>query len=254
MTILSHEKTLHQPTLSRKTFFCPEFVPTGVDDDFCLPCGCPEQLPQPKFPSPTSALSPQELEEVEECIMAANDLLLSLVTDDEINERALQLNLRRLRKQFVTVLVDCGNKKEEVSGIFLDAGKDFIILVNSETKNVTVITTNRILFFSSANRKTEAHHEQELISIDPCLRRQLTFNFGETVTKSPFLLNLFFGLDLSMFLESYVGYYCYVRTDREKQELDGTLIKIRTNSIELTKYDEKQAVDFDEICIMELEK
>ncbi|MGO4886396.1 hypothetical protein ACJ2A9_01445 [Anaerobacillus sp. MEB173] len=244
-----------QDPITHKMFCCPENVPVNEDDGFCLPCNCPEQIPQPKFPSPNTAFSPQEFVEIKKCIEQANELLLALANDDDdINERALQLSLRKLRKLTVVIIVKCGVMGKKILGRFLDAGKDFIVMESVDTNNIMVIITDRVLSIHFADRNDKPHQEQELINIDPCFRRNLTFHFSEVVTRSPFLLNLFFGLDLSMFLESYVGYYCYVKTNSDEHELTGTFVNVRKRSVVLEEYGEKQAIDFDEMCIIELEK
>ncbi|WP_156495817.1 hypothetical protein [Cytobacillus gottheilii] len=257
---------IHGKTLFR----CPEFVPAGVEDnDFCVPKDCcPETLPQPKFSSPFSSFSPGVLEELEDCIRRANELLLALaVSEDEKgvdaegdleagepNARALQQSLRSLRDQFVTVHYVCSGKKQEVCGYFLDAGIDFIIIEKADTCNIAFIPTRKILSIHDLDRGENITEEQELICINPCLRRDLTFHFGELVTKSPYLLNLFFGIKLKMLLESYIGYYCYIQTETDNHEIDGTLEKIDDRDMLIQKYDEKHWIDFEDICLIELEK
>ncbi|KAB2331467.1 hypothetical protein [Bacillus mesophilum] len=241
-------------------FRCPEMVPAGVkDDDFCVPKDCPKTLPQPKFTSPFSSFPQKELVEIERCITLANELLLALSAeddDDEANARALQVSLRSFRNQFVTVYYSCKEKKEEVCGYFLDAGNDFIIIENADTNNITILPTWRLLSIYNMDRskKMDDDDEQELLCINPCLRRNLTFHFGEIVTRSPYLLNIFFGLKLSMLLESYVGYYAYIQTETDKFEQDGTLEKVEESDLLLKKYDEEQWIDFENICLIELEK
>lgn len=256
-------------THGKTTFNCPKVVPAGTEDDFCLPEDCPERIPQKKFPSANTSLPPKEFEEVRACIETANELLLALALggDEEVDDgaeeeleegrkRALQLSLRSLRGQFVTVHFSCKGKKEKISGCFMDAGLDFIILENAETKNITVLPTVRVLSlqFDEEEEAVARENEQELLSINPCLRRNLTFHFGEVVTKSPFLINLFFGLNLKMFLDSYLGYYCYVKTDVDEYELDGTLEMVKDNFMSIGKYGEKFGIDYDVVCVIELEE
>ncbi|MCG3420002.1 hypothetical protein [Oceanobacillus jordanicus] len=248
----------------KKAFNCPEVVPAGVEEDFCLPKDCPERLPQKKYPSANTAFPPKEFEEIRECIERANELLLALAVGgdeeeageeaDEPNARALQQSLRTLRELFVTVHFSYKGKTEKISGCFIDAGLDFIIIENADTGNISIIPTTRILSIQYEKQEDATVHEQELLTINPCLRRNLTFHFGETVTKSPFLINLFFGLNLSMFLESYMGYYCYVKTDIDKYELDGTLEMVKENFMSISKYEEKFGIDFDVVCVIELEE
>lgn len=250
----------------KKAFNCPEVVPANAEDAFCLPKDCPERLPQKKFPSANTSFPPKEFKEIRECIWRANELLLALALGeeedeageeaDETNARALQQSLRTLRELFVTVHFSCKGKKEEISGCFLDAGLDFIIIENADTGHISIIPTTRVLSIQYDKKEDgiAQQNEQELLTINPCLRRKLTFHFGETVTKSPFLINLFFGLNLSMFLESYVGYYCYVKTDIDQYELDGTLEMVKENFMSISKYGEKFGIDYDVVCVIELEE
>lgn len=253
---------IHGKTLFR----CPDFVPAGiVDNDFCVPKDCcPETLRQPKFTSPFSAFPPEVLEELEDCIRRANELLLALAVAEDEEEgdleagepsaRSLQQSLRSFRNQFVTVHYACSEKKQEVCGYFLDAGIDFIIIEKADTCNITFIPTGKILSIHDLDRGENITEEQELICINPCLRRDLTFHFGEIVTKSPYLLNVFFGIKLKTLLESYIGYYCYIQTETDNHEIDGTLEKIDDRDMLIQKYDEKHWIDFEDICLIELEK
>ncbi|RBW70813.1 hypothetical protein [Bacillus taeanensis] len=237
----------------KSEFCCPEFVPACIDDDrFCSPFKCPEQLPQPKFSSPNSSLSPEDLEKLNECIEEANQLLLTLALErEEDNLKFLQQSFRNLKGHQVIVTFKCNEKIESIKGTVLDTGLDFIIIDKKVT--FSLIPFERILAVKHRNDSARLKMDQELLKIDTCLRRAITFQFGEVVAKSPFLLNLFFGLSLNMFLESFVGCFVYVKTDTEEFEIDGTLVEVKKQSIELKVDKEKRGIDFDEICFIEIE-
>ncbi|WP_100372902.1 hypothetical protein [Bacillus sp. FJAT-45037] len=224
------------------------------DIEYCSSCDCPRQLPVPRFPSPNTSFSPKELAEIDECIEEANELLLALVDEDDFNERSLQVQLRKLRGYSVTIHVKCHLKNEEVSGCFIDAGKDFIILEKNETGNLIVIMTKRVISIHQLNRRDRFIKKQDLTKINPCLRRELTLNFSQVVTRSPFLLNVFFGLEFSMFLESNVGHYCYVKTEYGKKEFSGTIINANKESIEVCEKGMQHTIDLDSIYLVELDK
>jgi hypothetical protein len=244
----SDKKTL------KSTFCCPEFVPANVDDDlFCSPFKCPERIPQPKFPSPNSSFSKKNLKELTECIEEANQLLLTLALErNQENLRFLQQSLRNLKGEPVIIKIECNEKVETVKGTVLDAGLDFIILDKKVT--ISLIPFERIIAMKHKNDMVRLKREQELLNIDTCLRRAITFQFGEIVAKSPFLINLFFGLPLNLFLESFVNCFVYVKTDTEEVEIDGTLLEVKKNSIEVKVDEEKRGIDFDEICFIEIDE
>ncbi|RFU61742.1 LSm family protein [Peribacillus glennii] len=77
-------------------------------------------------------------------------------------------------------------------------GKDFVML--KDDMKEFLIPFAQIRFIKLQNRFVHRPHEPELLDIDPCLRRSITFNFGETVASSPELIRIFFKLNLSIFL------------------------------------------------------
>lgn len=241
-------------------FRCPECVSGEHDSDFfCSFVKCPEQIPQPRFPSANSSLSPEELEEVTECIKQANDILLTLGLErdpENPNLRSLQQVFRSLRNHYFVVTIHCGEELEEqtLKGHLVDSGLDFII-IQSSVGNMVLIPFERIKLLERLLREDiPPPPDQELLKIDPCLRRALTFHFGQVVSKSPFLLNLFFGLELKLFLESYVGSFIYLKSERDKKEQDGKLTKVKKRGIVLEVDGEKQGLEFDELCYIEIEK
>jgi hypothetical protein len=239
-------------------FRCPECVSGEHDSDFfCSFLKCPEQIPQPRFPSANSSLSPEELAEVKECIAQANKILLTLGLErDPENLRGLQHVFRSLRNHYFAVTINCGEeqKEETLKGDLVDSGLDFIIL-QSDVGNIVMVPFERItLLVRLLKEEVPPLPDQELLKIDPCLRRALTFHFGQVVSKSPFLLNLFFGLELKLFLECYVGSFVYVKSERDKKELDGKLTDVKKSRIVVEVDHERQGIEFDELCYIEIEK
>ncbi|MCM3602722.1 hypothetical protein M3175_18460 [Robertmurraya korlensis] len=192
-----------------------------------------------------------------ECIEQANDMLLTLGLErDSHNLRGLQQVFRRLRNHHFTVTIHCGDDQEEqtLKGHLVDSGLDFIIL-QTDVGNIVMIPFERITVLKRRIREdVPPLPDQELLKIDPCLRRALTFHFGQVVSKSPFLVNLFFGLELKHFLESYVGSFIYVKSERDKKEHDGKLTDVKKSRIVIEVDHERQGIDFDELCYIEIEK
>ncbi|MDQ0230445.1 hypothetical protein [Metabacillus malikii] len=241
--------------LNNHSFRCQECHQVNNDDLFCTPYCCPERKNTLAFPSPNSSFPLEELEEIEKCIQLANQLLLTLALSGEGEEedlRAIQENLRKLRGKFVDVHVNCEEKQLIRKGTILDAGRNFLIL-ESTVGNTVMIPFENLL---TVTRKKDAKlrdDDQELLQIGTCLRRNLTLNFSEVVAKSPYLLNLFFGIELSLLLESYVGCFVYVKAADERMEIDGILMNVNERRVEVLKDEELIGIDFDEFCYIEIE-
>jgi len=239
-------------------FRCPECVPGQHDGDFfCSNLKCPDSIIQPKFPSPNSSFPPKELAVIVQCIEEANEILLTLgVERDSVNLRAKQESFRNLRNHHLSVSIDCGDETETqiINGHLVDSGLDFII-IQSSVGNIVMIPFERVKKIERlSNEQVETPPNQELLKIDACLRRALTFNFGQIVPKSPFLLNLFFGLELNLFLESYVGTLIYTKSDNDKMEREGILESITKRGIIMKIDDSIKGIDFDQLCYIEIER
>ncbi|MBM6618204.1 hypothetical protein [Bacillus suaedaesalsae] len=235
---------------------CPSCGYT-VDLDTIHFSSCCEQGNQPTFPSENSTFSPEALAEIKECIEQANELLLSIGLDneeDEINLRSFQLSMRKIKGQFITISVTCNEESLKVKGVLSEVGLDFIIL-ETNVENLLLIQTERLVFIEHHDDSNQnSCSDQELLCIDDELRRNLMLCFSEVVSRSPYLLNLFFGLKLNLYLESFLGSVIYVKSDNEKSEIEGTLTKVDNRKIELKNNDnEKQGIDFDELCYIEIE-
>ncbi|RXJ02416.1 hypothetical protein DS745_06850 [Anaerobacillus alkaliphilus] len=246
-----------------ETFCCPDVVPPGTPDDFCIPeCDCPERILTPLYPSPTSCLSEEETLELDEKIETANRLLLDLALSGEQSEESRRSAFDRLVGHFVKIELneaiedkECKvrdgkkhvkkrrikvKKKSETEGIYHQGkvgrrrrqqvkekqlqhkkigksmagnkhvegrvnlvGFDFVTLLQDHRE--FIIPFGNICKISSTHHPMEMPHERELESIDPCLRRELTFNFGRTVSASPELIQIFYRLRLNIYLLMLVG-------------------------------------------------
>ncbi|UPG62839.1 hypothetical protein [Metabacillus endolithicus] len=94
-----------------REFCCPEVVPPGAPDDFCIPeeC-CPDQIPTPKYPSATTCLPEEVQRELEERIAVVNRLLLDLALSGEQPEEARRAAFDGLMGQFIKVKLTCEEK------------------------------------------------------------------------------------------------------------------------------------------------
>ena len=241
---------------SDNSFKCLKCDSLFTEHYYCSNCKCPERIIQPMIPSPTSSFSSEELAELTECIERANELLLSLASDrGSENLRSIQKEFKKLSNSYVLVKLKCKeNCIEPIQGKMIDAGLDFIIL-ETEVKNVVFIPFQRILLVKHIDTEiTSRQLSNELINIDSRLRYSLMLHFGEVVSKSPFLLNLFFGLKLYQLIESYIGCFVYVRAENIEKEQEGKLYKVNPHRIEIDISEKVVDVDFDELCYLEIER
>jgi hypothetical protein len=234
-----------------KDFRCPEFVPAFAPDDFCIPeeC-CPERIPQPKFPSPTSCLPEEQLEEVEALISEANRFLLDIGLSgerekDEVLERAFE----GLHGQFVVVHLECESSSTpenemNAEGFIFLVGQDFVLL-KAEKKDL-IVPFEQVTCIEPRNRFAQPEEEPRLRDIEPCFRRRLTFNFGEVVGSSPELIQIFFGLTLKIYLLLLIGKEVRFVTDEDN--IKGILYDIFDESFTLKAEDRMIEIPISEIC------
>ncbi|MDQ0218905.1 hypothetical protein ELQ35_10485 [Peribacillus cavernae] len=241
----------------RETFRCPEIVPPDAPDDFCIPeFRCPERIETFKFPSPTSCLPPEETEELEARIDAANELLLDLGLsarreDEERREEARREAFEGLIGQNVEVELDCPNennpeKNRVVKGRVHFAGEDFVILRRNEKQ--VLIPLLKICSIDLQNRFAEPEENQQLIDIDPCLRRAITFNFGEVVSQSPQLIEIFFGLRLGVFLLTFLDQR--IKAVLEDEVIAGKLVEATQDSLTVCQNGGNHEIPIDDVCFL----
>ncbi|PLT32002.1 hypothetical protein [Bacillus sp. V5-8f] len=234
----------------QRGFCCPGRIPAHVPNDrFCSPFVCPEPIPTPRFNSPNSPLPPDELNQLQVCLEEINDTLRTIGNPNEPEEpdqrqrqRQLQQHFRALRCSLVKVVVDCQDKEIEILGILEEAGANFIQVNTLGHKKF--IPFEKICTLKHENFQAETfEHEQELLSIDTCIRREITFNFGEIVGRSPELINIFFGIPLHLFLLSFLGCEIQVKTESDEQLISGILCLIDENQFRLQLDQEEKQVE-----------
>ncbi len=243
-------------------FRCPPFLPADAKDDFCIPeeC-CPEQIPTPKFPSPNSCLPQEELEDLERRIAAANELLLSLALSrrDPGAERAEVDERERLRGAFegikgqlvaVEVAKADGGRRVLVQGVVCLVGRDFVLL--EDDRFLKVILPEDVCSIKHHSETCEHENRPELIDIDPCLRRAITLDFGATVAQSPELIQIFFGIDLRMFLRFQLGKLVRLKTRRSGYL--GRLEEVCENELIFQKARRKRTFAIEDITLLKIKK
>ncbi|WP_051556424.1 hypothetical protein [Alkalihalobacterium bogoriense] len=240
-------------------FRCPPVVPADAPDDFCIPeeC-CPERIRTPKFPSPNTCLPQEELEELERKISEANELLLSLALTRG-NEEEGVLEQERLRTAFeglkgkvIKVEVSKENQRRSllVRGIVSLVGRDFVLL--EDENYLKIIRLEDVCSIKSPTELCDVHEKQELIGIDPCLRRAITLDFGATVAKSPELIQIFFGIDLKTFLCFFEKRIVRVKT--KKRVFIGRLIGMEPHEVIFRQGRRQKAVPVEEITLLKIKK
>lgn len=237
-------------------------------DLFGSPFYCQKRIRTRKFASPNSPLDQEELDELQSCIDAANDLLRSLGSrSDEDNTRQLQLHFLEMRGEIVTADIICECERfdaEEfpntlendtvmtktfcLNGKIANAGRDFL-QINQNGSAVFILYKN-LLSIKKADCIEGIDLDPEFIDAEKNLRRQLAFNFGEFVSKNPNFINLFFGIPLFFMLKQFCGKDFVIVTT--EGQFKGTLSGVEEDSVELINKRGKFHVEFDEICYLKV--
>jgi len=218
-------------------------------NDFCIPeACCPERFPSPKLPSPTDCLPPNELEQVLEEIEAANELLLDIALD---SERPINETYQKVFDGLIGLRVEIKNALgETVEGKVHLSGLEFVSLVDEET--TWLYPYSQIETIKPYGRFAEPYHDPELSLIDPCFRRDLTFHFGEVVSCSPELLQLFFRIPLDVYFLLFEGKNVQVKTNDLTSE--GILADVYKDSIALDQQGETTVIQSEMISLMTFKK
>ena len=260
-------------------------------DLFGSPFDCKKQIPTPHFSSANSSLPPKELDRLQREIEAANDLLRSIGSESNPdNRRQLQLHFLSIRGASVILRIICKEQEQEeneqevetvnqrvkkISGKELDRklslkknkkckmkksiierkGKIYTagrdFIQINEVGTSVFVLYNRLISVARDECEYVKQPEQELIDVDRKVRRELAFNFGDFVSKKPELVNLFFGIPLFKQLKEFLGEEVEVKTFNEK--IVGTLVKVDENSIEIIKKNDIEIeYNLNEICYIKI--
>ena len=262
---------------------CEMQPPVNPMNLFGSPFDCKKQIRTRRFASSNSPLTPEELDELQECIEAINDLLRSLGSrSDPNNTRQLQLHFLSLRGARVKAEIICGieqldEDEEEIAvdvdvdvdvdefdtitdmnerkcievlkkkGKLATAGRDFI-RINQVGSAVFILYSHLISI--ARDECAPEEHEPEFICANQATRREMTFNFGEFVSKNPDLVNLFFGIPLHRQLKQFLGKDVKGKTGEEL--FCGTLVKVDEGTIRILNKTGEEDINIDELCFIEV--
>lgn len=259
------------------SFSC--LVPENPVDLFGSPFDCPKQKRTRRFASPNSRLPQDELDDLQACIEMANDLLRSLGSErDRENRRQLQLYFMELKGASVKAKIACTKSMQDEDaaqvmrqdvdmpdeemdaqehkmkmdvikkhGKIATAGRDFIQI--NPVGSFIFIPYNRLISIKR-DECDVPEREPEFLDADRKTRRELAFNFGEFVKKDPDLVNLFFGIPLFKQLKEFIGEDVKVRVG--EYILSGLLVCVDEESIQLQCREEKVEVDIRDVCFVEV--
>jgi len=216
-------------------------------EDFCIDerC-CPERLPTPAFPSPTSCLPLETLEQLEEEIEEANQFLLDLALDDE---RTSDEIFRDAFSGLEGLMVEISRKTGKViKGKVHTVGFDFVVILDEEVE--IILPYREIIKVKPSGRFAEPDDEAQLLNIDACLRRDITFHFGKVVASSPELLNVFFRMRLNIYL-------LLLESKNVKVSLDDTVIeglvkKVHKETITIKSGNESNDISINNISMVKI--
>lgn len=233
-------------------FLCRQCIDSGgCNDSFCLSGDCPERIPQPQYPSPNTALNMEELEELKACMEEVNELLQTLGNPvNEQNQPALQKKLRGLRGRFIAAHVKCGSEQRSVSGGLSAVGRNFIEVDDFEKKSIIPFHHLQTI---EHDEMIKEPMQQPFLTAEKCLRRELVLHFSEVVSKSPFLVNVFFGLPLSLFLNPLLNkriVLFFEKGDRA-EKAGGTLTDLSVDSLTLKRGRQNKEINFADICLIQ---
>lgn len=218
-------------------------------NDFCIPeACCPERFPSPKLPSPTDCLPPNELEKVLEEIEAANELLLDVALD---SDRPINETYQKVFDGLTGLRVEITNGiGETVEGKVTLSGLDFVSLEEEET--TWFYPYSQIETIKPYGRFAEPFPDPELSLIDPCFRRDLTFHFGDVVSSSPELLQLFFRIPLDVYLLLFKEKHIQVKMNELTSE--GILTDVYKDSITLDQQGETTIIQREMISLIRIKE
>ncbi|WP_409254167.1 hypothetical protein V1502_09790 [Bacillus sp. SCS-153A] len=232
--------------------------------DFCTEghC-CQKRLKQPKIPSETSCLPEDVLEEVEKDIIKANQLLLQLGLEDPERNRVIKEAFRGIEGLNVIIELEAGEPpvgdeegegkaqvEREVTGKVFLAGNDFVALLHDEKE--ILIPNERVSLIKADGRFAEPVSEPLLSDIDPCFRRELTFHFGRTVSSSPELIQIFFGMKLAIYLLLIQDKE--IQVVLEEETLKGVLWKVSEDSLTLKNEDEEKDINLAHVLYIKFDR
>ena len=111
--------------------------------------------------------------------------------------------------------------KNFLEGFVKLVGSDFVQL--EKNRETFIIPFNKICLVLSKKPYHPPRTTAPLLDIDSCFRRDLTFNFGETVAHDPELIQIFFRIKLSMYLKTIADekVTIYTSSGKEKGILKG---------------------------------
>ncbi len=207
---------------------------------------CPERSPSPKLPSPTSCLPQETLGKVLEKIRDANELLLDLALGEErLSDETYQKVFDGLIGMRVEIT---GLSGDSCEGAVSLSGYDFVVLRNEE--KVFIYPYSGIDIVKPFGRFADHYADPELSKLDPCFRRELTFNFGDVVSSSPELIHLFFRMRLNIYL--LVFEEKHIQLQMEEQTIEGQMKKVDKESINLEVDGKLTTISIDKIKLFTL--
>ncbi|WP_102027558.1 hypothetical protein [Salirhabdus sp. Marseille-P4669] len=226
---------------------------------------CFDEKAREQFPSPNSCLPREVLEEVELKIAAANQFLLSLALDENqelhvfnglrnafngligqrvdvtLNEEEEELGTET--KGDTTAFIRDEESRTSVTGRVLLSGRNVVILQQGKKK--LGIPFGRICEIRLSNRFAEPFEESSLSDLDDGLKRCLTYNFGATVSSSPHLIHIFYGLTLQIILLSLVNKKVKIILDDEV--ISGEIHCIDRDSLTILTEDKEKTFSTEDI-------
>ncbi|TKD71050.1 hypothetical protein [Pseudalkalibacillus hwajinpoensis] len=214
-----------------------------------------------EIPSPNSCLPEEVLKGLELKIKEANALLLDLALSGERTvDESFRDAFKGLIGQIVEIELNCPNfsqleegngEKEQltVMGRVFLAGTNFSSL-RSDKKEL-IVPYQSICLIHPDNRFAEPIHRPALLDIDSDLRRCLTTDFSSIVSGSPELIQLFYGLDLTVYLLQSLTKELTIQLKNEV--VTGKLTSVNNSSLVICIEKKERAISFADVCFIEVD-
>ncbi|MCO7175203.1 hypothetical protein ACFP7A_05465 [Sporolactobacillus kofuensis] len=226
------------------------------DHQLCLGSpdhACPENIPTPRYRSPNSPLSHSKLDKLQKCIEIGNDLLRSLGNRRDPNhQRQLQIHLLDMRTTCIRVKIHCREKQIKEKGVLVAVGKNFITLHTKRKK--TVIPFSKIDSLQHEKCAKACANHQELMRSSRPFKRDLVLHFGEIVSNTSELGNLFFGIPLHVMLVSLFGNKVSMRVENRYDVVSGYICGADEQCLQIRVGKEIEQIPLSKICCMTMKR
>ncbi len=140
--------------------------------------------------------------------------------------------------------------QRKLEGILVDAGLDFLTLRDNKN-DIYVVLYENIATIQHDNGK-ERPLDYFVTKTTVKEKQQIARQFGKVVSQSPQLLNLFFGLRLSLYLDSF--HACLIRAieKNDAYPIKGNIVHVTEKAVDLKLENNSiRRIDYDDLAFIQ---